>query len=385
MVVAYLVLRLLITRLHRVEAPPSVPATREMTADRRHFLILTGAIAAGSLIIGGGSRVLASGKSLALQARSMIKLPAAAEPAPPVPAGANLKINNLTPYMTANDNFYRVDTALTVPIVNPTDWTLRITGMVEREVTISWQELLKLPLSEFYVTLTCVSNEVGGNLAGNARWLGYPLRELLSRAGPKPGADMVLSRSVDGFTAGSPLSALTDPHRDAIIAIGMNGEPLPAEHGFPARLVVPGLYGYVSATKWVKELKVTTYADDQAYWTPLGWSARGPIKLASRIDTPTGAVNAGRVAVAGVAWAQHTGISKVEVRVDSQPWRTARLAATVSADTWRQWVYEWDAAPGDHQLTVRATDADGNLQTAASAPPAPDGATGWHTVNVRVR
>ncbi|HEY9291341.1 MAG TPA: molybdopterin-dependent oxidoreductase [Microlunatus sp.] len=379
--VAYVILRLLISRLRLFAT--SLPGP-DSTTDRRRFLIMTGAVAAASVFVGGASRVMASGKSMALQARSMIKLPAPAEPAPVVPSGADLKINQLTPYVTANDTFYRIDTALQVPIVNPADWSLRIIGMVEREVEITFDELLRLPLSEFYVTLTCVSNEVGGNLAGNAKWLGYPIRELLSRAGPKPGADMVLSRSVDGFTAGSPLSALTDPDRDAIVAVGMNGQPLPAEHGFPARLVVPGLYGYVSATKWVSELKVTSYADDEAYWTPRGWSARGPLKLASRIDTPSGDVKAGRVAVAGVAWAQHTGISQVEVRVDNGPWRKARLADAVSADTWRQWVYEWDASPGEHRLTVRATDTDGLVQTSVEAPPAPNGSTGWHSVTVQV-
>jgi DMSO/TMAO reductase YedYZ molybdopterin-dependent catalytic subunit len=256
--------------------------------------------------------------------------------------------------------------------------------MVEHPVTITFDQLQALPLSEFYVTLTCVSNEVGGNLAGNARWLGYPIRELLQRAGVRSGADMVLSRSVDGFTAGTPLSTLTDPDRDAIIAIGMNGVPLPPEHGFPARLVVPGLYGYVSATKWVTELKVTSFADDHGYWTPLGWSAHGPIKLASRIDTPTGTVDAGTVAVGGVAWSQHVGVERVELRVDDGPWRRAKLGEAVSDDTWRQWSYRWAADPGKHRLTVRATDKNGMTQTSAVAPPAPNGATGWHTVDVQV-
>jgi DMSO/TMAO reductase YedYZ molybdopterin-dependent catalytic subunit len=304
--------------------------------------------------------------------------------AAPVPASANLPVQGITPYVTANDSFYRIDTALQVPIVDPAKWQLTITGMVENEVALSFDELLALPLVEHYVTLTCVSNEVGGNLAGNARWLGYPVRELLARAKPRPGADMVLSRSVDGFTASTPLSALTDPDRLAIIAVGMNGEPLPAQHGFPARMVVPGLYGYVSATKWVTSLKVTTFAADHGYWTPLGWSSHGPIKLASRIDTPVQSAKAGRVAVAGVAWAQHTGIGKVEVKVDNGPWRTARLAGTTGPDTWRQWIWEWDATPGRHDLTVRAVDADGRLQIARQAPPAPNGATGYHTVSVDV-
>jgi DMSO/TMAO reductase YedYZ molybdopterin-dependent catalytic subunit len=235
-------------------------------------------------------------------------------------------------------------------------------------------------------TLTCVSNPVGGDLAGNALWLGYPIRELLAEARPLAGADMVLSKSQDGWTASTPLSALTDPSREALLAIGMNGEPLPIEHGFPVRMVVPGLYGYVSATKWVTSLKVTTYAQEQAYWTPLGWSAKAPIKLASRIDVPhKSTVDAGTVVVAGVAWAQHAGISAVEVQVDQNAWQPAQLAETVGPDTWRQWKYEWAATPGTHKLTVRATDANGMLQTAEEASPMPNGATGYHSIQVKVR
>ncbi len=257
--------------------------------------------------------------------------------------------------------------------------------MVDQEVEIDWATLQSKPMQEALVTLMCVSNEVGGDLTGNAVWTGWPVRDLLAMAGPKAGADMVLSRSVDGFTAGTPLAALTDD-RNALVAIRMNGEPLPFEHGFPARIVVPGLYGYVSATKWVSELKVTTFAADQGYWTPRGWSALGPVKTESRIDVPrSGAsVKAGKVAVAGVAWAQHRGISKVEVQVDQQPWTEARLAVDASIDAWRQWVYEWDATPGSHDLRVRAYDNTGEPQSPLEAPPAPDGATGIHVVTVRV-
>lgn len=381
--VDYLVLRPLVNRIRLWDSPAGVDDAGRPVG-RRSFLILTGTLGVGAVVVGGASRAFSHGKSMALQARSKIKLPIPQQAAPAVPAGADLKVPGVTPYVTASDGFYRIDTAIQVPVVDPADWSLTITGMVDRPVTISWDQLLALPLSEFYVTLTCVSNEVGGNLAGNARWLGYPIRELLQQAGVKPGADMVLSRSVDGFTAGSPLSALTDPDRDAIVAVGMNGEPLPAEHGFPARLVVPGLYGYVSATKWVTELKVTSYAADQGYWTPLGWSARGPIKLASRIDTPTGSADAGTIAVGGVAWAQHTGVERVELRVDNGPWQQAKLGDAVSDDTWRQWSYRWNADPGQHRLTVRATDKNGIVQTAAPAAPAPNGATGWHTVDVQV-
>ena len=302
-----------------------------------------------------------------------------------IPAGADLKVPGLTPYIVPNADFYRIDTAIVVPRIDANDWKLKVTGMVEREVEIDWKTLQGKQMQEALVTLTCVSNEVGGDLVGNAVWTGWPVRELLAMAGPKAGADMVLQTSIDGFTASTPLGALTDD-RNALLAIRMNGEPLPFEHGFPVRVVVPGLYGYVSATKWVTELKVTTYAADVAYWTPRGWSATGPIKTASRIDVPqAGAVvKAGTVAVAGVAWAQHTGISKVEVQVDQQPWAQARLAADASIDTWRQWVYEWDATPGSHDVRVRAYDAKGQVQSPLEAPPAPDGATGIHVVNVRV-
>jgi DMSO/TMAO reductase YedYZ molybdopterin-dependent catalytic subunit len=387
LVVAYLVLRGMLTRLRLWQLPTQTTGASAgvRRTDRRNFLIMTGTVAVLSITVAGVSRAYAGAQQLAKQARSMVRLPKPRHAAEAVPAGADLRVAGLSSYVTGNVGFYRIDTALTVPVVDPQDWTLTITGRVEREVTITWEELLALPLTEHYLTLTCVSNEVGGNLAGNARWLGYPIRELLDRAGPLPGTDMVLSRSVDGFTAGTPLDVLTDPDRQALVAVGMNGEPLPPEHGFPARLVVPGLYGYVSATKWVTELKVTSFAEDQAYWTPRGWSERGPIKLSSRIDTPTADLDAGRVPVAGVAWAQHIGISKVEVRVDNGPWREARLADTVGPDTWRQWIYEWDAEPGDHSLTVRATDANGAVQIAQEAPPAPNGASGWHSRTVTVR
>jgi DMSO/TMAO reductase YedYZ molybdopterin-dependent catalytic subunit len=318
--------------------------------------------------------------------RDAIRLPAAASTAPPVPGGAELGIDGLDAYVTPNETFYRIDTALRVPQVDPRDWSLTVTGLVDEPFTLTWDDLLALPLQEHHVTLACVSNAVGGNLIGNALWLGYPVRELLARARPRAGADMVLSRSTDGFTAGTPLEVLLEDDRQCLLAIGMNGEPLPPEHGFPARLVVPGLYGYVSATKWVTELKVTRFADDEAYWTPRGWSALGPIKLSSRIDVPRPGddLPTGTVTVAGVAWAQHTGISRVEVRVDGGAWVAAELADTVGPDTWRQWRYDWDAAPGEHVVAVRATDADGVVQVEAEAPPAPDGATGWHTIPLTI-
>src|SRR4030095_5564048 len=324
--------------------------------------------------------------SAADTARQKLKLPPATKTAPGPPPGADLNVEGLTPYVTPNVDFYRIDTALQVPMIDPAAWTLRITGMVQKPLQINYAELTAKPLVEHLTTLTCVSNEVGGDLAGNALWLGYPIRELLAEAKPLSGADMVLSESHDGWTASTPLSALTDPKREAILAIGMNGQPLPIEPGFPVPMVVPGLCGYVSATKWVTSLRITTYAEEQAYWTPLGWSPRGPIKLASRIDVPRkSTVDAGTVVVAGVAWAQHTGISAVEVQVDQGASQPGQLAETVGPDTWRQWKFEWPATPGPHTITVRATDANGMLQTSDVAPPAPDGATGYHSINVKVR
>lgn len=302
-----------------------------------------------------------------------------------VPAGADLQVPGAVRYVVPNADFYRIDTALVVPRLDAGAWRLRVTGMVDREVEIDWATLQSKPMKEALVTLTCVSNEVGGDLVGNAVWTGWPVRELLAMAGPRTGADMVLQTSADGWTCGTPLTALTDD-RDALLAIRMNGEPLPFEHGFPVRLVVPGLYGYVSATKWVTELKVTTFAEDEGYWTPRGWAAEGPIKTASRIDVPRAGdtLRAGRVAVAGVAWAQHRGIRMVEVQVDDGPWQPARLAEEPSIDAWRQWVLTWDATRGSHTIRVRATDGEVDLQTALEAPPAPDGASGWHTITVRV-
>jgi DMSO/TMAO reductase YedYZ molybdopterin-dependent catalytic subunit len=291
----------------------------------------------------------------------------------------------LTPYIVPNVDFYRIDTAIVVPRIDASQWSLKVTGMVDREITIDWKTLQGKQMQEALVTLMCVSNEIGGDLTGNALWTGWPVRELLAMAGPKEGADMVLQTSADGWTCGTPIEVLTDD-RNALLATRMNGEPLPFEHGFPVRLVVPGLYGYVSATKWVTELKVTTYAKDEGYWTPRGWSPKGPVKTCSRIDVPRAGASLapGKVAVAGVAWAQHRGISKVEVQIDQGPWTEARLAADPSIDTWRQWVLEWDATAGSHDIRVRAYDATGQVQSPYEAPPAPDGATGIHVVNVKV-
>lgn len=352
---------------------------------RRRFLTGSGALLGTAVVAGLGGRWLAGRRGVSA-ARDAIRLPAPVAPAPAVPAGADLSLAQLAPYVTPNLGFYRIDTALVVPQVDPDTWRLRIHGRVGTERTYTYADLLARPLVERYVTLACVSNEVGGDLIGNARWLGVPIRELLDEVDPDDDADQVVGRSVDGWTCGTPTAALRDG-RDALLAVGMNGEPLPVEHGFPVRMVVPGLYGYVSACKWVTELELTRFADFDAYWVPRGWSAQGPIKTQSRIDAPRrrNRLTPGPITVAGVAWAQHRGIRRVEVRVDGGPWQEATLAPTVSMDTWVQWSWRWDATPGEHRLQVRATDATGETQTERTQGVVPDGATGWHTVTVTVR
>ena len=359
--------------------------TRSAEVTSRRALLALGSVLAGGIVTGGLGRLLGGRLRGAQSSRAAIRLPLPADPAPARPAGVSVGVDGVTPFITPNQDFYRIDTALITPLLRAEDWSLRIHGLVEREVTITYAELLKSSLVERDVTLMCVSNEVGGDLTGNARWLGLPIGPLLTRAGPKSDADMVLSKSSDGFTAGTPLKVLTDG-RDALLAIGMNGEPLPVEHGFPVRMVVPGLYGYVSATKWVVDLEVTRFDRAQGYWTPRGWSALGPVKTESRFDVPQDVdrVKAGTVVLAGIAWAQHRGITAVEVRVGDGDWQAATLGAEDSVDTWRQWYYRWSATPGKYELQVRATDGDGAVQTEYQAPPAPDGATGYHTISVTV-
>jgi len=349
-------------------------------ADRRRFLGAVAVAVGGAAVAGYVGRSLGESTNVNA-ARSAIALPTPSGRLATSPPGAD--VADLM-YTTPNDVFYRIDIALVTPRIDPSAWRLKIHGRVRNPMTLTFDDLLARPMIERYVTLSCVSNEVGGDLVGNAKWLGVPVKDLLDEAGVDEGADQVVSRSVDGFTAGTPTKALTDG-RDAMIAIAMNGEPLPVAHGFPARMVVPGLYGYVSATKWLAELELTTFADYDAYWIPRGWAQQAPIKTQSRIDRPLpGTIKAGRVVIAGVAWAPHRGISKVEVQVDSGPWQVATLAAVASIDTWRLWSLPWDAAPGEHTLRVRATDNAGDTQTEAQADPAPDGATGWHAIGVSV-
>ncbi|MFD9356041.1 molybdopterin-dependent oxidoreductase [Streptomyces sp. NPDC060031] len=385
------VLYLLVTALNRPR-PSYAPPGGAWAMDRRGFGRLVAATLAVSAAAGfAGRRLGAFGSAGATASRADFVLPPPAVPAPPVPAGADLRVPGASRFLTPNRDFYRVDTALVVPRVDADTWRLRIHGEgVTRPLTLDLRELLARPLVEHDITLTCVSNEVGGPYAGNARWLGVRLADLLREAGVRPPsrggpADQLVARSVDGMTLGTPVEAVMDG-REALLAVGMNGEPLPFAHGFPVRMVVPGLYGYVSACKWLRELRLTTFDAYDAYWVRRSWAARAPVKTQSRIDTPRASAElaAGRVAVAGVAWAQHRGISRVEVRVDGGPWREARLGDADGDDTWRQWVWQWEATPGRHTLEVRATDRGGAVQTGERAGTVPDGATGWHSVPVRV-
>ncbi len=345
---------------------------------RRALLLRSGGVVLAALVVAGTGRLLASGARGVEASRRMLRLPVSRGP---VPAGATVGPPGLAPWRSSNQTFYRIDTALVVPTVDPQAWRLRIHGMVERELTLTYHDLLRRGLTEDWVTICCVSNPVGGNLIGNAWWSGVRVADLLKEAGVRPGADAVKQTSKDGWTCGTPLEALTDG-RNALLAVAMNGQPLPLAHGFPVRMVVPGLYGFVSATKWLVDLEVTRFADFAAYWTQRGWSERGPVKTESRIEVPRAGdrVAAGDVRVGGHAWAQHTGIATVEYRLDGGPWRAAELGRVPGRDTWVQWAGTVRAAPGRHSLAVRATDRSGYTQTAARTDVVPDGATGWHTV-----
>ena len=348
---------------------------------RRGFLVGAGAVLGVAALSAGFGRVLIERAKRAVAGRDEVILPSAAEILDPVPSAADFGIEGVDPILVPNEDFYRIDTALSIPRVNLQEWTLTVDGMVDRPYTIDFSDLLDMRMVERDITLSCVSNQVGGNLVGNARWLGVPLTEILDRAGVQPGAEQLVGRSVDDFTVGFPVEAAYDG-REALVAVGMNGEPLPFEHGFPARLVVAGLYGYVSATKWLSQIELTTWDGFDAYWIPRGWAKEAPIKTQSRIDTPTsgGRVDPGNVVVAGVAWAPTRGISKVEVQLgEDAPWVEAELTEPLSENAWVQWRVDWEAAvPGRHVITCRATDGEGVTQTSDIARPAPDGATGWH-------
>jgi DMSO/TMAO reductase YedYZ molybdopterin-dependent catalytic subunit len=350
---------------------------------RRTFLRTTGLVVLATAIVGGASEVLASRhrrRAAVERVRASLRLPTTRLSAP---SGVDLGLKDQGPWLTPNGDFYRIDTALSPPLIDPTTWKLRIHGMVDKELTLTYQDLIDRGLENHWITICCVSNEVGGNLIGNTNWGGVPIKGILEEVGIKDGADALLSTSDDGWTCGTPLAALQDG-RDAILALTMNGEPLPIAHGFPVRQVVPGLYGYVSATKWVTEWEVTRFADFQAYWTRNGWSERGPIKTEARIDLPRGDVQAGTVTVAGVAWQQHTGIEGVEVRIDGGEWQKATLAKVPSIDTWVQWSWQWPADKGDHTIEARATNRKGVPQTSAVADVVPNGASGYPAIQVAV-
>jgi DMSO/TMAO reductase YedYZ molybdopterin-dependent catalytic subunit len=385
------VLQLLAAPLRRREAVSgdavsgsTVPAGEPGRADttRRSFLLRAGAVVVAAVAVGAVGRAVGAGRRHVEEVRRLLRLPGVTPP--DVPAGARVDVPGMTPWITPTGAFYRIDTEIIPPSVDPAGWELRVHGLVDHEVVLGYQDLVAKRITEAWVTLNCVSNEVGGELIGNAWWSGVRVADVLAMAGVRPGADAVLQTSVDGWTCGTPLSALTDDKRDAMLAIAMNGKPLPIEHGFPVRTIVPGLYGYVSACKWVVDLEVTRFADISAYWTERGWSELGPVKIASRIDVPAsgGEISAGGGVVAGVAWAQHTGIRAVEVSVDDGEWQAARLADAPSPDTWVQWVATVDVEPGDHTLRVRATDAAGLVQTGEVRDVVPNGATGWHTIDL---
>lgn len=378
--VGVLVLRLLMAS---ADPTPGIAPGSPLT---RRFVLTAGAVAVAAVAAGALARTLLTDTSRTVADRARLLLPAAAHPAPPVPPGADLpELGGANTFVTGTGDFYRIDTALQVPALSTDTWRLRVHGMVEHEFTIGWDELLAMPMTERLITLTCVSNGIGGDLIGNARWLGVPMRELLKRAGVHPGADMLLSTSADGWTAGTPVAVIGDG-RDALLAVGMNGGPLPLEHGYPVRQVIPGLYGYVSATKWVVDWELTTFDKATAYWTDRGWSAKGPIKLASRIDRPTKTEqDAGDIVLAGTAWMQHTGIAGVRIRIDDGPWQQAQLAADYSDDTWRLWHFTWRATPGRHRVECRAVGKNGEVQTEKKADPVPDGATGLHSRSYIVR
>jgi DMSO/TMAO reductase YedYZ molybdopterin-dependent catalytic subunit len=388
-----LVLYLLTERLRRIDRLAEIEqgaadeldrAEPVMTDQERHsrrgFLIGVGVIAAVAGLVGVVGRIAGRGRRQVEEARRLLRLSGVSKPS--VPPETKIGVDGVTSWMTPADEFYLIDTAVIVPTIEPKDWSLRIHGMVDREIELSYDELVARKITESWVTLNCVSNEVGGNLIGNAWWSGVRLADLLAEAGPHPDADAVLQTSDDGWTCGTPLSALTDD-RNAMLAVAMNGAPLPIEHGFPVRTLVPGLYGYVSACKWVVDMEVSKFSEISAFWTEKGWGEQGPVKMSSRIDVPKSGdeVAAGQVTFAGMAWSQHTGIDGVEVAVDGGEWVATEIAGVPNDDTWVQWKAVLDVDEGDHMVKVRATDQDGLVQTGVVRDVLPDGATGWHSVD----
>ncbi|MEO7351513.1 MAG: molybdopterin-dependent oxidoreductase [Marmoricola sp.] len=360
-----------------------VPGEDGVELRRRDFLIRSAWVIGAVTVITYAGRVAGSGRRQVEQARRLLRLPVKRGIAP---AGVSLGVPGIASWRTPNSEFYLIHTAIAPPSISPDDWQLRIHGMVENEVTFSYKDLIDRQLTGAWVTLCCVSNEVGGDLIGNAFWSGVLARDLLAEAGVKPEANAVLQTSRDGWNCGTPLSALTDPNRKAMLAVAMNGQPLPVEHGFPVRMVVPGLYGYVSATKWLVDLEVTRFEKIDAYWTQRGWSEKGPVKTQSRIDVPKNgeSVKAGSLHIGGIAWAQHTGIAKVEYQFDGADWAGADLGRVPDADTWVQWSATVEVNSGEHRIVVRATDSSGDTQTSVRTDVVPNGATGWDSVTFEV-
>ena len=365
--------------------PPATSEPEQVGATRRRLIVTAAGLAVGSAAAGFGANLITTRRYSVDAARAAVRIPRPAFPAAPLPPNVHPNVAGLSPFFTDNGDFYRVDTALVLPQVRPDSWSLRIHGMVERPIELSFADLLHRPLHEHDMTVSCVSDPVGGPYVGNARWIGASLSDLLRAAGVRKGADQLLARSVDGMTIGTPLVSVLDG-RAALLAVAMNGEPLPVAHGFPARMLIPGFYGYASACKWVTDLYVTTFAADTAYWVRRGYARVGTMKTQSRIDVPKpfARVPAGPATVAGIAWATNHGIADVQVRIDEGPWQTARLAAQDGPDTWRQWTHDWRATPGTHTLQVRAADDTGEYQSATRADPYPAGASGWENILITV-
>jgi len=368
-------------------ATPEATGTAAMPdCDRRRFLQIGGGVAVSSIVLGMVGRNLLNNRPGG--AGEDVELPTAAGPLPEVPASASLDVEGITPIVVPNDKFYRIDTALISPRVQVEGWSMRLHGMVDREVTLTYDDLFSMPLFEQYVTIACVSNEVGGRLVGNALWTGVDLRDVLDMGGIQADADQIVSRSVDGWNCGFPTAWAMDPERRPMIALGMNGAPLPVDHGYPARLIIPGLYGYVSATKWLSEIELTTWDAFDGYWIPRGWAKEAPILTQSRIDTPRSGTFVdleSTVPIAGVAWAPDRGVSAVEVSIDDGAWQQAELSEPLSDATWAQWLYRWPATErGPHKVSVRTTDGDGVVQTDEVTQPAPDGARGHHAILLTV-
>ena len=361
-------------------ARPAGERPGPVVRSRRSFLLRGAAIAAAAVALGAAGRVVGRGRRHVEETRRLLRLPGVTSPV--VPARARIGLDGISPWMTPADEFYKIDTTIVAPAIEPVDWQLRIHGMVDRELVLSYQDLLDRRFTEGWVTLNCVSNPVGGPLIGNAWWGGVRLAGLLREAGVHPDADALKQTSDDGWTCGTPLAALAD-NRNAMLAIAMNGEPLPIDHGFPVRTIVPGLYGYVSACKWVVDIEVTQFSQFSAYWTERGWGERGPVKLSSRIDVPAsgGELSAGTARIGGVAWAQHVGVDAVEVALDGGDWQPAEISHPPTDDSWVQWAASVDVAPGDHVVRVRATDRNGLVQTGVERGVLPDGSTGWHAVD----